>query len=143
MTFIHVDKGEEFTNHHSIFIAAGGVEAGKYRAHHSSFEVDDMDSKLVGHDWLQKKGWTNCWGVGRHLLGSQIFDYWFDSSGFVLEHYSDGDLVNSNHKPTKEMAVPDTISVWGPNVPLAFLTRKMEDIPELANISPPHLDLMS
>jgi hypothetical protein len=36
-----------------------------------------MDTQLIGHDWLEKKGWTNCWGVGRHLLGSQIFDYWY------------------------------------------------------------------
>jgi hypothetical protein len=25
---------------------------------------------------LQKK-YENCWGVGRHVMGSQIFDYWY------------------------------------------------------------------
>jgi hypothetical protein len=44
--------------------------------HHSSFEVHDMDTQLLGHDWLEEQGWKNCWGVGRHFLGSQIFDYW-------------------------------------------------------------------
>lgn len=35
-----------------------------------------MDTQLLGHYYLEKQGWKNCWGVGRHLLGSQIFDYW-------------------------------------------------------------------
>ncbi len=107
-----------------------------------------MDSELVGHHYLESRGWTNCFGIGRHLLGSQIFDYWsvyrhfldvgasdaltfsnrFDSSGFVLEHYVDGDLVNAQNKPTREVAVPETIATWGPNVPLAFLTRQIEDV---------------
>jgi hypothetical protein len=47
-------------------------------------------------------------------LGSQIFDYWFDESGFVLEHYSDGDMVNSDCVPTREAAGKDTLHIWGP-----------------------------
>jgi hypothetical protein len=52
----------------------------------------------------------------------------FDSSGNIVEHYSDGDLVNSKTGYGREIAAPDTIAVWGPNVTLAFLTTKMEDI---------------
>jgi hypothetical protein len=111
-----------------------------------------MDTQLLGHDWLEKKGWTNCWGIGRHKLGSQIFDYWyvscpsllctliypsnsyrFDPSGNILEHYSDGDLVNSETPTSREAAAPDTIHIWGPNVPLAFLTGKMEDVGRAPN----------
>ncbi|KAJ3942922.1 uncharacterized protein N0V96_007152 [Colletotrichum fioriniae] len=40
------------------------------------FEVNDMDTQALGHEWLLKKGYTNCWGIGRHVLGSQLFDYW-------------------------------------------------------------------
>ena len=35
--------------------------------------------------WLERKGYKIVWGVGRHLLGSQIFDYWWDTSGFMIE----------------------------------------------------------
>lgn len=45
-----------------------------------------MDTETLGHNWLAKKGWTNCWGVGRHVLGSQIFDYWYV---FLLERLAD------------------------------------------------------
>ena len=44
--------------------------------HHSSFEVHDFDIQSLGHQWLRDKGYDLVWGVGRHVLGSQIFDYW-------------------------------------------------------------------
>lgn len=113
--------------------------------HHSSFEVNDHDTQVIGHDWLSSKGWVNCWGVGRHVLGSQIFDYWsvpeaidvgiantdglprFDASGNIVEHYSDGDLVNQNTPVSKEPAGPQSLYVWGPNIPSSFMSGKIED----------------
>jgi hypothetical protein len=38
--------------------------------------VHDFDIEVLGHDYLRHQGYKNCWGVGRHILGSQIFDYW-------------------------------------------------------------------
>lgn len=52
----------------------------------------------------------------------------FDPSGNIVEHYSDGDLVNNKTAVAKEPAAQDTMAVWGPNVTLAFLTTRMEDI---------------
>lgn len=49
------------------------------KVHHSSFEVHDLDTQNIGHQHLEDAGWTNAWGVGRHFLGSQIFDYWYAS----------------------------------------------------------------
>lgn len=70
--FFHLDRGLEEVDHHTFFI----FEGPKYHVHHSSFEVHDVDAQSLGHDWLREKGWENCWGVGRHVMGSQIFDYW-------------------------------------------------------------------
>ena len=36
---------------------------------------------------------TTTTGVGRHVLGAQVFDYWRDPWGHVLEHFTDGDLL--------------------------------------------------
>jgi cytochrome P450 family 619 len=71
-SFMHIDRGDELVDHHSFFI----YEGPKNHIHHSSFEVHDFDLQVLGHDWLREKGHQNCWGVGRHVLGSQIFDYW-------------------------------------------------------------------
>jgi hypothetical protein len=46
-------------------------------------------------------------------MGSQIFDYWFDPSKFILEHYVDGDLVNSSYKTNRSLAAPGNLHVWG------------------------------
>ena len=48
----------------------------KYHVHHSSFEVHDFDIQALGHQWLREKDYDLVWGVGRHVMGSQIFDYW-------------------------------------------------------------------
>lgn len=71
-TFLHLDRGVEHVDHHSFFF----FEGPQFHVHHSSFEVHDFDVQALGHEWLRGKGYDLVWGVGRHVLGSQIFDYW-------------------------------------------------------------------
>ena len=71
-TFLHLDRGAVPVDHHCFFF----FEGPKSHVHHSSFETVDFDTQVLGHDWLRDKGYENCWGVGRHIMGSQIFDYW-------------------------------------------------------------------
>ena len=53
--------------------------------------------------------------------------YRFDASGNIIEHYTDGDLVNCDTPPTYEEVQPDSIKIWGPSIPLAFFTGRPED----------------
>ncbi len=46
-----------------FFLSAGEVQD-DYEPHHTSFNVDDFDSELKGHIYLEKKGWQLYWGVG-------------------------------------------------------------------------------
>jgi len=115
--FFRLNRGAEFVDHHCFFF----FEGPKMHVHHSSFETHDFDAQVLGHDWLRQHGYTNCWGVGRHIMGSQIFDYWFDPSGFILEHYVDGDLLDMNEPTHNTKASPDNLHVWGPEVPATFL----------------------
>lgn len=71
-TFLHLDRGSEAVDHHVFFFFEGPVA----HVHHSSFEVHDFDVQLLGHHWLREKNYESAWGVGRHVAGSQIFDYW-------------------------------------------------------------------
>jgi hypothetical protein len=89
--------------------------------HHSSYEVHDFDVQGLGHQWLQAKGYDLVWGVGRHVLGSQIFDYWWDPSRFMMEHYTDGDQVDETSPTHREAAGPDGLHIWGPPLPPTFL----------------------
>ncbi|KAH6868865.1 oxidoreductase [Thelonectria olida] len=108
-TFLHLDRGADLVDHHCFFF----FEGPKSHVHHSSFETHDFDTQLLGHHWLRQKGYENCWGVGRHIMGSQIFDYWFDPSRFILEHYVDGDLVNNKHPTNRSLASKDSLHIWG------------------------------
>ena len=117
--FLHIDLGLEYADHHSFFLKE--AEPGEaVEVAHSAFEVHDFDVQQLGHNFLEAQGYKLCWGVGRHFLGSQIFDYWWDPSGFMVEHYADGDVVNKKTPVARVPAGPKTLAVWGPSVPDAF-----------------------
>ncbi|KAL5365926.1 Glyoxalase/Bleomycin resistance protein/Dihydroxybiphenyl dioxygenase [Aspergillus floccosus] len=122
MTFMHLDLGEEYTDHHTLFLQRAPPSVRETYVHHTSFEVADFDTQLMGHHHLAKNGWKSVWGVGRHILGSQIFDYWYDSSKFKIEHYADGDVVNQDNPTRREAVGP--LSVWGPELPKDFGDNK-------------------
>ncbi len=92
--FMRCDRGKDYTDHHT-FLCIGLGEAG---FDHAAFEVEDFDAVMAGHDVLEQAGYTHHAGVGRHILGSQVFDYWQDPWGHVVEHFTDGDLLNADHE---------------------------------------------
>lgn len=115
--FMRCDRGAEFVDHHS-FLAVG---AGTVELNHVSFEVQDLDDLMTGHEHLAGRGYEHRWGVGRHILGSQIYDYWRDPWGRVHELWTDGDLFNDRH-PTGGVPVgaEGPASHWGPPPPGPF-----------------------
>ncbi|KAJ5936312.1 hypothetical protein N7454_005610 [Penicillium verhagenii] len=115
--FAHIDRGNENVDHHSFFMSSNPTT----HVHHCSFEVHDFDTQKLGHQWLAKKDYKSVWGVGRHILGSQIFDYWWDTTGNMIEHYADGDLVNDQTPIGYGPAGDESLAVWGPEVPSWFL----------------------
>ena len=114
--FLRCDRGAEWTDHHTI----GVFKAPVAKIHHVSFEIQDFDAQYLGHEWLTEKGYRHVWGIGRHLLGSQIFDYWYDPHGHIVEHFADGDLFDSRKTPQSFQAGPDSLFQWGPPVPETF-----------------------
>ncbi|KAH5512544.1 hypothetical protein HBI52_122750 [Parastagonospora nodorum] len=115
--FAHIDLGPGYTDHHTIFLSHNPSS----HVHHCSFEVHDFDTQSLGHEWLAKRGYKSVWGVGRHILGSQLFDYWWDTTGNMIEHYADGDLVNEETPVGWGDAGDESLAVWGPEVPGWFL----------------------
>jgi catechol 2,3-dioxygenase-like lactoylglutathione lyase family enzyme len=115
-TFLRVDHGAELVDHHCLLV----LGTDRPGVHHCSFEVEDVDAVMAGHDYLQARGYTLDCGVGRHLLGSQIFDYWRDPFGFRIEHYTDGDMVNHLHQPSIFSGTADETTQWGARPPKDF-----------------------
>ncbi|WP_347906044.1 VOC family protein [Pseudomonas purpurea] len=114
--FLRINRGADWTDHHTIAL----FQAPQDRVHHASFEVQDFDAQCLGHQWLEERCQVPFWGVGRHLLGSQIFDYWSDPSGNLIEHFTDGDLCNES-TPTQYTASCDSsLYQWGPQMTLEY-----------------------
>jgi catechol 2,3-dioxygenase-like lactoylglutathione lyase family enzyme len=91
--FMRSDRGETPSDHHTVACVQTPAPPGLL---HSAFEVLGLDDLMAGHDHLKAGGFTPSWGVGRHILGSQVFDYWNDPHGFEIEHWTDGDQLRAS-----------------------------------------------
>ena len=118
--FLRCDRGESWTDHHTVALFQHPKQAS---IHHASFELQDIDSVMFGHDWLGAKGWQSYWGVGRHVLGSQVFDYWRDPFGNMIEHYADGDVCSASTSRGIHQRSADLRKFWGPPVPHDFMAH--------------------
>jgi catechol 2,3-dioxygenase-like lactoylglutathione lyase family enzyme len=114
--FMRCDRGDEWVDHHTFAL----FEGPSVHIHHSSYEVQDLDMLAMGHEWLRRQGHKPLWGVGRHVLGSQIFDYWWDPAGNLVEHFTDGDLLQARHQAGFTENTADALCQWGPPLPESF-----------------------
>ena len=117
-TFLRCDHGQNLVDHHCLFV----IGAGETGVHHCSFEVQDFDALASSHDYLEQCGARLVCGIGRHLLGSQIYDYWLDPFGFRVEHYTDGDVVDAEHSPGFHAVTAEETTQWGMPPPPDFFT---------------------
>ena len=118
--FMHCGLGEQWTDHHTVALITS--RDGVSRFDHSAFEALDFDDLVQGGRFLESRGWKRSWGVGRHVQGSQIFDYWRDPHGNKIEHWTDGDMVNERTPVGTAPIGPDTLSQWAPPLTPDFLT---------------------
>ena len=117
---MHCGLGDQWTDHHTLALVA--AQDGRARFDHSSFEVIDLDDVVQGGEFLKARGWTHSWGVGRHIQGSQIFDYWRDPFGHKIEHWTDGDLVNDSTPVGNAAFSLDELSQWAPPLTPEFMS---------------------
>ena len=117
MSFIRCDRGATPTDHHTLAMALGPAN----RYVHSAYQVGDLDALAAGGEYLGERGYFRSWGIGRHIQGSQIFDYWRDPDGFLVEHFADGDLFDNTLEPGWAEFTASGLAQWGPPVSRDFL----------------------
>lgn len=108
--FMRCDRGSIHVDHHSLFCVGRGTAG----FNHAAFEVAGFDDLMAGHTHLQNTSREHQWGVGRHILGSQVYDYWRDPYGHMIEHWTDGDLFDSSVEPNVASVAELLGSQWGP-----------------------------
>ena len=121
VVFMRLDLGDKPADHHTLAIAQGFMPLYS----HSAYEVVDADAVGMGQRVLKERGWQHAWGVGRHILGSQIFDYWQDPFGAKHEHYCDGDLFTHESAMGVHAVSRDAMSQWGQAMPSSFSRPKL------------------
>ena len=130
--FFRCDLGETPTDHHTFFILsnldkrmAPDGEKINPQLSHVSYEVSSLDDVWKGHMQLKTKAefknerYEIAWGVGRHVLGSHIYDYWHDPYGHDHEHMSDGDRITRSFGQrihSLKGLGPNGHNQWGPTV---------------------------
>jgi catechol 2,3-dioxygenase-like lactoylglutathione lyase family enzyme len=117
MSFIRCDRGQTPADHHTLAMALGPSN----RYVHSAYQVSDIDAMAAGARYLAELGYHRSWGIGRHIQGSQIFDYWRDPDGFLVEHFSDGDVFDGSLEPGWAPFAASGLSQWGPPITKDFL----------------------
>ncbi len=115
-SFNRCDRGDTYVDHHAFFLIKGE----KQGLNHLSYEVADFDDVMIGHERMRAKGYEHFWGIGRHQLGSQVFDYWGDPWGRVHEHWTDTDVLNASTPSGLVERGVGTGGPWGESIPMRF-----------------------
>lgn len=69
-------------DHHAIVLADSGVNG----LNHIAFMMPDLESVMRGAGRMVDRGYPIGWGVGRHGPGNNIFAYFLDPFGIVIEY---------------------------------------------------------
>jgi catechol 2,3-dioxygenase-like lactoylglutathione lyase family enzyme len=117
MAFIRCDRGDEAVDHHTLAMHLGPGTGYV----HSAYQVTDLDAIAAGGAYLSERGHRRSWGIGRHIQGSQLFDYWRDPDRLMLEHFADGDLFTRDVEPGWAPMSATGLAQWGPPVTRDFL----------------------
>ncbi|MGB5810438.1 MAG: VOC family protein [Polyangiales bacterium] len=117
VAFCRCDLGDQPTDHHTVALG----QTFRTGFEHAAFEVETIEAVTRGQHHLRERGWKHSWGVGRHIMGSQVFDYWYDAYGAKHEHYADGDIVTASYPMGRSPFGPAHLAQWGPPMPANFI----------------------
>jgi catechol 2,3-dioxygenase-like lactoylglutathione lyase family enzyme len=116
MAFIRCDLGSVPADHHTLAMALQ-PHTGYL---HSAYQLTDLDEVAASGEYLRDRGYRHAWGLGRHIQGSQIFDYWRDPDKAMFEHYTDGDVFDAAMEPGWAPLSRSGLAQWGPRATAEF-----------------------
>jgi len=109
MAFIRCDLGSVPADHHTLAM----LLQPRTEYVHSAYQLTDLDEVAANGEYLRERGYRHAWGLGRHIQGSQIFDYWRDPDRLMFEHYTDGDVFDSTMEPGWAPLSVSGLAQWG------------------------------
>jgi hypothetical protein len=123
IAFMHTPHGSD---HHLVAFAKSHAPG----LHHSSWDVGSADEVGSGMEQMRNAGWGKGWGVGRHVLGSNFFNYVEDPWGSFCEYSAGIDFIPPDLDwPAADHPPEDSLYVWGPTLPENFITNQEHPLP--------------
>ncbi len=103
------------TDHHSISFN----RAPHNSLNHIAYELPDIDAVMRGIGNLKKHGTSVMWGPGRHGPGNNVFCYFQDAAGFVVEYTSEVQKIEDEtaHQMQVWQRIPELMDRWGTSGP--------------------------
>lgn len=85
-------------NHHTL--AFGQARDGNPSFHHAAFELRDWEEWIKAVFYAGERGIVRTWGPGRHLFGNNLFSYYRDPEGNIVEYTAEVEqITNPNREP--------------------------------------------
>lgn len=115
VAFLHAVHGSD---HHVLAFAKSDAPG----LHHCSWFVDSIQAMGQGAFHMADKGYRRGWGLGRHVLGSNFFQYVRDPWGSYAEYSGGSDYIPASASWEGEVQAPeDGFYLWGPSPPEDFV----------------------
>ena len=109
------------TDHHNLLILPSPVAC----MNHYALELDDFDAiGMRGVEVVQERPDASVYGIGRHVVGSNVFWYLLDPAGGMFEFFADMDQITDDDHWDNEVRRDD----WDPFTIAAYEsgTSKMD-----------------
>lgn len=103
------------TDHHNLLVQPGPIPY----LNHYALEFDDIDAVgAAARRYLEAHAERHVVGLGRHVIGSNVFWYMNDPCGTMFECFSDMDDIPDDDEwtPRTDWGL-DQFSEWGPKEP--------------------------
>jgi catechol 2,3-dioxygenase-like lactoylglutathione lyase family enzyme len=102
------------SDHHVLAFATGpGLGL-----HHTSWDVASVEEVGLANTQLRAAGYNIHWGPGRHVLGSNYFNYTADKYGQLWENSCHIDYIEKDANwEVADYADEDAFYLWGPDAP--------------------------
>jgi catechol 2,3-dioxygenase-like lactoylglutathione lyase family enzyme len=109
-SFNRIDAGDQPVDHHVVFVLNNTVAG----LHHLSFEVEDVEDIFFGKEHLDRVAkYEHMRGIGRHILGSQIYDYWLDPWNRMYEHWKSSERFTAASGSNRMLVGEGFVSQYG------------------------------
>jgi catechol 2,3-dioxygenase-like lactoylglutathione lyase family enzyme len=95
--------------HHCVVFAPGAWTS----LNHVAFEVASSDEVMKSLGRMRKAGFDTIWGPGRHGPGGNVFCYFQDPVGNVIEYTAELLEVDESWEPQVWARTPENADVWG------------------------------